>query len=77
MRHLDRLAAPLYWPLFTQKILQNLRCLCTGSQPLWVKDAAALAVDDAVLHSPPQGLQRVAAGLVRIGKVQLLIRSAN
>ena len=48
----------------------RLRPCC---KTLWVQDAAALAAHNAVLHGPAQGLQRVAAGLVCVGEVQLLI----
>ena len=39
--------------------------------------SVAVAADDAVLYRPAQGLQRVAAGLIRIGEMQLLIRSGG
>lgn len=56
--------------LLFQEVFQHLRRLRPGCQSLGVQDSAVLAAHDAVLHGPPQGLQRPAAGLIRIGKMQ-------
>ena len=60
-----------------QEIHKHLRHLSASCQALGGQLSVAVAVDDAVLYRPPQSVQRKAAGLVRVGKMQLLIRSGG
>ena len=59
--------------LFLQIVHEHLCDLGAGGLSSRVEDAAALAVDDAVLDSPAQSVQSVTANLIGIIKMEFFV----
>ena len=67
---------PFFSSLFSiqTKPRQHLRDLGSGGLAPGIKDAAALAGKDALLHRPAQGVPGVTAGLAGVGEIQRQVR---